>query len=135
MAFDSEDFKGPGGVNVAECLRVADAIERSPTFAMHRAFHQCGSPACIIGHAYGFDAENNTFEGAAAILGISYAFDGDSVSRQLFMPKLPGADFRASPGSKDFITNAHAAACLRKLAATGVVDWLGTKPASNSEAK
>lgn len=141
MAYDAEDFKGPNGVNVGEILRVADLVERSATFEMETVYHDCGSPSCIIGHTLtdaerqlhhtGPDDPSEAYEEidiAQARLGLS-----DDAADELFMPEHRGrADYFALPLESGWITNAHAAACLRKLAATGEVDWLGTKPAPSA---
>jgi hypothetical protein len=134
MAFDISNFKGPGGVNVAECLRVADLVERSNTFDMGRCVHMCGTPACIAGHAMTDDELHACWEDQ----GMAPARDAivrrlgitEPQSFALFNPShLRVADWLAYDATEPgFITAAHAAACLRKLAATGEVDWLGTKP-------
>lgn len=133
MAFDSSTMKGPGGVNVAECLRVADAVERSPAFDMTVEFHPCGTAACIFGHVVGSrtlweaDGDGTLYRLGEVALGIRH-----DAAMALFQPVLEEAYFRAEPGARGHITNAHAAACLRNLAATGEVDWLGTKPGAQS---
>jgi len=132
MAFDGKEFRGPGGVNVAECLRVAELVEKSATFDMRREFHACGTPACILGHTMPEAAEQfgkaytgvDFYAQAGAKLGL-----GERSYMRLFQPTLREvANWGAYEGEPAFITNAHAAACLRKLAETGEVDWLGTKP-------
>jgi hypothetical protein len=128
MAYDSADFKGPNGVKVANILRVADLVERSATFDMSEV-ENCGAPACILGHAAyaaGVDMGVDR-EWGARYFGLSIQAAADlflmssknvSVSKPLL--EAPWAFFRAS--------REHAAACLRKLAETGEVDWLGTQP-------
>lgn len=124
MAYDGKEFR-PNGVNVAEILRVADLVERSATFDMAHHFHQCGTPACIAGHvliSHGYSFGSTHM--AAGILGLN-----DEQRTRLML--VIGDDLKRLGYSQ--ITNAHAAACLRKLAATGVVDWLGTKPSTQPE--
>lgn len=121
MAYDSEDFKGPNGVNVGEILRVADLVERSKTFDMTEVHHTCGTPACIAGHVLG-SKRSNTYE-AAIILGID-----DARSDELFYLCSHTNAF-TNRLRLEAVTPAWAAACLRNLAATGAVDWKSTKPA------
>jgi hypothetical protein len=141
MAYDAENFVGPNGVNVAEILRVADLVEKSATFSMADIHHNCGTPACIYGHLVemhqhkidrevsGF-APSKAWERGCEILGIAH-----DLGCELFEPRQCAvAHWMAEPRTSSFITNAHAAACLRNLAATGVVDWLGTKPSPNTPA-
>lgn len=116
MAYDAQEFKGPGGVNVAECLRIADLVECSSTFTMNFTHHDCGTPACIYGHIVPADQDEPGWGKGAHALGISLA-----QAEELFCILSGGVGFNE-------VTPAHAAACLRKLAATGEVDWLGTKP-------
>jgi len=130
MAYDSGNFKGPGGVNVSEILRVADLVERSATFTMSCAYEDCGSPGCIVGHimgpkaAVGKDPDGRDWDdfsvASARVLGIS-----EDQAESLFRPERDrdGFDFFG-----DHLSPQHTAACLRKLAETGEVDWLGTKP-------
>lgn len=139
MAFDAEEFKGPGGVNVANLLALADVVDKSPTFSMGRV-HECGTPACIAGHGlalfgcklrgegWGLSATDDLT--LQAMLGLS-----EIQTSELFEPQLEdhGVEFDAGPGSFEYITSNHAAACLRHLAATGEVDWLGTKPNSTAQ--
>jgi hypothetical protein len=135
MAYDGREFRGPNDVNVAEILRVADLISASPSFNMSRWVHDCGTPACIAGHLVGtrvrkrvalLQAEDDAagieymIAKAAPLLAIS-----EEVARHLFMPWTL---FRSL--SSPEISAEWAAACLRKLAETGEVDWLGTKPAT-----
>lgn len=134
MAYDTSDFKGPGGVNVAVILALAEQVERSATLDMSEAIHPCGSAACIAGHAMTTKEARVAIEHGlhlgmreliAARLGITLP-----QSQELFNPAIPGGvHWMAPPDTSRFISAAHAAACLRKLAATGVVDWPGTKPA------
>lgn len=140
MALDGFEFRGPNGVNVAECLRVADLVEQSETFNMGDWGHECGTPACIAGHivstetlarvlgarkAYNRHASGPTCSTlvvalsclkseAAAVLGI-----GESAADALFVPPMR---------IQDSADGVWAAACLRNLAATGNVDWEGTRP-------
>lgn len=142
MAFDSGDFKGPGGVNVAECLRVADAVERSTTFGMLYV-HVCGTPQCIAGHALTAErllqyyhqsssAGHNDHYPLMAEAAVALGLDAhESAWASLFKPRNSAAHFDSRPGEDGYISAAHAAAVLRKLAATGEVDWLGTKPAGS----
>lgn len=132
MAYDAGNFKGPGGVNVAEVLRAADLVESVPPEEFDMA-NYCGTACCIAGHvlrdsAVPADKIAGKWDvAAAAILGLS-----EDQRLNLFAPAgvVHTVDCFAKRGEPGFITNAHAAACLRKLAATGEVDWLGTKPAS-----
>lgn len=130
MAYDGKEFHGPNGVNVAEILRVADLVERSATFDMVRAFHPCGSPACIIGHVLAVDDERNA-DHAALALGL---YPEGAQARTLFMPE-GRFHYRSGPGEFGHITNEHAALCLRNLAATGLVDWQATNPARAAQPK
>lgn len=133
MAYDAEEFKGPGGVNVAECLRVANQIERSSTFDMGQVLHDCKTPACIAGHvavANGFvrdpkgdhiNLQAMRFAREVLALQPQQAADLFCATSCVFGTTAENYDGMAA-------TPAHAAACLRKLAETGEVDWLGTKP-------
>jgi hypothetical protein len=127
MAFNGKEFKGPNGVNVAEILRVADAIERSETFTMKLEYHPCGTPACILGHTLPNVSgwKDELYDQAGELLGLP----DERQYMELFQPRTEVANWSSRPYSDSYITNAHAAACLRKLAETGVVDWAGTKPA------
>jgi hypothetical protein len=141
MTFDGKEFNGPGGVNVANLLALADVVEKSATFNMERV-HECGTPACIAGHGLALFGSKLRGEG----WGLSQASDdflqlklglSQDQTSDLFEPEVEdhGVSFWASVGEFEHITNAHAAACLRKLAATGVVDWIGTKPALSKAAQ
>lgn len=137
MAFDADNFKGPNGVNVAEILRVADDVEKSATFSMHVVVHDCGSAGCIMGHVLSQRQRFNLITRltdcdttARRKLKIS-----DAQARQLFYPREEGAHYQFTGDPADHITSAHAAACLRKLAATGKVDWIGTKPLLDKAAR
>lgn len=121
MAYDANEFKGPGGVNVAECLRVADLVERSSTFKMAFTHHECGTPACIYGHMVPLHEDESGWGKGARILGIT-----PEQAEELFC-------ITSCTVSYSDVTPAHAAACLRNLAATGEVDWLGTKPAAEGK--
>ena len=117
MAFEGADFKGPNGVNVAEILRVADAVERSTTFEMADTYHDdCGTPACIYGHLVPYNEDRHGWVAGTERLGIT-----EWQGQQLF--SCLGTSVNLSD-----VTPQWAAACLRKLAVTGVVDWIGTKP-------
>lgn len=133
MAYDGKEFKGPGGVNVAECLYAADLVEKASRFTMGEIYHSCGTPACIFGHIVSAEefAADKEADGWAADpwrLGAQRLGISSRQAYQLFEPVESCVHWSACRGSPLRITNAHAAACLRKLAATGEVDWLGTKP-------
>lgn len=112
--YDGDGFR-PNGLNVAEILRVADAVERSGTYDQTFCHHACGTPACIAGHVVGH-GHQPTWDAARDILGLT-----DKQAYPLFAA-CPLGFFSEAP------TNAHAAACLRHLAKTGEVDWAATKP-------
>ena len=104
-------------------LQIADDVEANADFDMG-TFYKCRTPGCIAGHAAARAkvvglVGSDTTDVAVKYLGIR-RYDS------LFYPvsACDGVHF-ASGG----ITSAHAAACLRKLAKTGEIDWLGTKPA------
>ena len=139
MAYDSADFKGPNGVNVAEILRVADAVERSASFDMSDWALPCGTPSCIAGHLVG-DAviavvnsmdRNNDNARIDYMLGVAAPMLGikKEAARVLFMPWCKHGNICSLNIQSDW-----ASACLRNLAETGEVDWLGTKPAPASPA-
>lgn len=132
MPFDGREFRGPGGVNSAECLRVADEIEKSANFNMAIVRHGCGTAACIAGHmmtegearwsttrTFGRNWSERAFNRIRRTLGLSRE-DAEA----LFMP---------SGFAHVTYTAKHGAAVLRHLAATGEVDWIGTKPAPGLE--
>lgn len=138
MAFDGEKFRGPGGVNVAECLRVADLVERSETFLMSTWVHPCGTPACIAGHLVGEQVRKviQPLSAQDDEAGIAYMLDVGAPllgiereqARVLFMPWVQNRSIESWHIKGDW-----AAACLRKLAETGEVDWLGTKPQQGAQ--
>ena len=93
----------------------------------------CYSPACIAGWTCfladgsvpGDDSQSDDHPvhvRAAELLGIR-----DVTADLLFAPTGYGAFYTAPPGNPGHISPARAAATLRRLADTGVVDW-GTAP-------
>lgn len=150
MAFDAQGFQkvsdGPApagpevgtlkGLKIAKILRVADAVEKSAMFTMEQYVHDCGTAACIAGHSVSSRTRARASNGPATNLEkearIALGLD-DVRAWELFHPNHSYADWWVSEGMTGWISPPHAAACLRKLAATGEVDWLGTKP-SKAEA-
>ena len=113
----------------ARILQIADDVEANAGFDMRTYYHDCGTPSCIAGfaHARAVDAgmadvgettAYRTSDAASEYLGIPQA-------RALFSPRTDTDGVSFMSGG---ITSAHAAACLRKLAKTGEIDWRGTKP-------
>ena len=123
---------------------VADTIERlefgyeKGQFGMSDFIHSpteedpysCHSPACIAGWTC-FLADGivlsdvnpmtdrmTAYERAAELLGLDFEMAG-----KLFAPIRENAHFEALPGRQGYISPERAAATLRRLADTGVVDW------------
>ena len=120
MPYDSNH-----SVNAAECLALAELIERVPLeeFDMSMVTHSCGAPSCMAGWwAYGAKYDGADKMGAAAIaLNLSRIEESD-----LFTPgaSSPGVDkLHDNCVSPYDATSAQAARVLRHLAATGEVDW------------
>lgn len=100
-------------------LRLANTIERSPTYNQGTWVHPCGSPACIAGHA---TSQCNMEHNNALPLTnphIAEAYMGLSVTSAHYM--FSGAPLVMTRGRMP--TNKEAAAVLRNYVSTGVVDW------------
>ena len=127
-------------VNKESCYMVADIVEGKQEIVRRRTryevrgfnmgfykFLDCNSPACIAGHAAvaaGVNIQNVGLgyirESAKHFLGI----EDDDTANELFAPTGSVASFIAgSPDLGNFITDYHAAAVLRHLGDTGIVDW------------
>ena len=118
-------------MNKENILKLADTIDKCNTvacgeeddeyyqFSMENYWFDCGTPACISGWA------DELFGDSRTSLGIT-----GGQAHQLFEPRNYYADFRRQPGQEGHITARHAAAVLRNLVETGVVDWsVGAKNA------
>lgn len=116
-------------LQVDRIRHLADVIEAQPHtelndstgFNMSDWTHNCGTPSCICGWA---NHLRNESEGRTVMLaspreaGRWLGFDDDDDRRYvLFKPST------IDPDNWNAITPAHAAAVLRHLADTGVVDW------------
>lgn len=131
-------------INVENILKVADAIEQHSIAelgfnmnyehyvsgeydrceSLDRSGHGCGTVACIIGWTNAVFASEplGLSETAVAHLGISVR-DGD----RLFWPDKERWGIR----TYDDITPAQAVSTLRRLAATGEVDWSDAAPSKS----
>ena len=94
-------------------------------FSMAQFYYECGTPACIAGWAdFLWSADHtddfHTGERARDILGLE-----EDLSHELFEPAFVygEVDIGAFDYEKEFISPERAAAVLRNLANTGVVDW------------
>ena len=123
-------------MNTALMLDVADHIEhlewgeRPGCFKMRNYTHgnerSCRTPACIAGWTIALGHDNpadvwgeKIFDVARELLGISF-----SEGVQLFMPMGTVASYIITDReSRAHISLARAAAVLRHLAYTGIVDW------------
>ena len=126
-------------MNVDRIRQLADHIEKLPyvparrarkevpSFSMRWLDYNCGTPACIAGWAIEMWPEKDTTERSLQRARVCLDVWGP-LSKHLFVPEFPSANYDAKKGQRGHITPAHAAACLRKLAETGEVDWEGTKP-------
>lgn len=86
------------------------------------ARRDCGTVACIAGHAAAISSGSVTsFSEAAEWLGLPY----DETAVELF---FPGDSSGINVPSWSKITPAHAGAVLRRLAETGRVDWTAVLP-------
>ena len=105
-------------------LALADFVEQSQTFDMRFPFHECGTPACLLGHAKALARVRGWRFGApgGTLLGLDY-----SQIDKLYSP-MGRFHFHSEPHQDSFITQPHAVACLRNLAETSEVDWEGTAP-------
>ena len=127
--------------DIEKINRLADRIEecnnvrpsdhdpfQGPSFSMVQAWYSCGSAACIIGHNHEMHGRNvqdtshqlneNSLSVLASELGITR-----EQSWKLCAPVEDRADFAHDPGQPGYISQRHAAAVLRNLAAAGEVDW------------
>jgi hypothetical protein len=115
MAFDAQH-----SVNVAECLALADFLEKLPINRFNYntwGIADCGTTACIAGWQImrsGRKLNYNVDEMAAADLGLD-----EQQADTLFN----GSTFNLCGIARSAITPIHAARVLRHLAATGEVDW------------
>ncbi len=118
-------------IDVANHIEHLEWGERPGCFGMRLFTHQglgghCGTPACIagwtvaIGHDNPTSVQNNdAFDEARALLGLTLT---EGVS--LFMPsKSVACYYTTDPESQKHISPARAAAVLRHLAYTGIIDW------------
>lgn len=135
-------------MNKERILELADAVEGSGTFTMNTVAHWeivgtediCQSPACIDGHCCDlWPLDDMTFaetveyyERGLDPRGLYYCARALDISagqaKELCEPKTENFKWSIIPSQPGHITNQHAAACLRNLAATGKVDWEGTAP-------
>ena len=107
--FSMEDYEAMSGCELTHCI---------------------GGLAIILFTEDGF-SKFSIFDRAMSLLGLDYRQAGC-----LFLPdpirdtdneKNQPFYYRAVPGQPGYITRKHAIACLRNLAETGEVDWVGTK--------
>lgn len=112
-------------MNKDRVLALADFVEQSETFDMRFPFHDCGTPACLLGHAKALARVRGWrfAEPGGILLGLN----SQQIDR-LYSPMTGRYHFHSEPHQDSFITQAHAVACLRNLAETGEVDWKGTAP-------
>ena len=107
-------------------------------FDMRQPYHWCGAPACIAGWACWMASSGTDRSAPVSILGWISSNTAGSPTLQisgtwlgiggttkgfLFTPSSRFADWTAGPGELGWVTPQHAAAVLRNLAETGVVDW------------
>ena len=116
---------------------LADRIERcdevetkahkpgmGPAFTMLRSSYDCGSPACLLGHAH--DMLRKTTLSIAKYYYTTFATDLGITRDQaieLYAPNNDFACFLVGSWNCRWITKHHAVAVLRHLANTGEVDW------------
>ncbi|MCI0562018.1 MAG: hypothetical protein MN733_26320 [Nitrososphaera sp.] len=120
----------PLSTKAARLLRLADRVEKSKTFDMSDFFHECGTPACIAGHAFLQKAEDKgkAFFGAEyGQLRFEETVEYLELSKEeailLFTPSFVWAHYEARPGEPGFISAELAVRVLRRFALTGVIDW------------
>ena len=127
-------------MNKIRILQLAEQIDKTefldrklvrpavPSFCMGFVKYHCGSPACLMGwteHMFGPISSSGNFFETGRLLGLSVL-----EAERLFDPSEFDDQFRKDVGVFELrtITPDWAAACLRRLAETGEVDWVGTKP-------
>ena len=111
-------------MNKKRILELAEYIENSGTYDQAFYFHSCGTPGCIAGHAAAlFKPENNSpyyihySEIGKKILGLNLVDSVELFDPEPYKDELDEFNFYREPTAKD------AAAVLRNLADTGIVNW------------
>lgn len=116
-------------------LALADRIEEDAGKLWdmrHTGNPRCGTPGCMIGHAQAMMIEEGKiliFDGEVRANGTVGAWLGIpnlGVQAHLFTPNFGSACYWAGAEHPSFISHQRAAAQLRRLAATGGVDWEAT---------
>lgn len=137
-------------MNEDRIRRLADHVEslawgnEEGKFCMWMWRHDCGAPACIAGWAWHLffheavdagemnlagtsldprNAPQTNYEGSSSYQGRCLLGISAGQADRLFAPTQPGAECHAGPGREGHISPQRAAACLRRLADTGRVEW------------
>ena len=107
------------------------SLSRINKFCMGFMRFDCGSPACLMGWALDMFGKDEGLKSTEyAVVGELLDMDADP-ARMLFNPDQFDEMFIRElglMGTMYKITPQWAANCLRSLANTGFVDWIGTKP-------
>ena len=93
-----------------------------PAFNMSSVVYECGAPACLIGHSDAMHGRSYGDRGRNANLAVDLGITEEQAD-ELCAPERDHADYCVNPGDPGYITKEHAAAVLRHLAGTGMVDW------------
>lgn len=104
-------------------LRLADAVEDSGSFDMTMYRHECGTPACIAGHAAALAGIDRTEGPAIARAARDWLGLDEERGSELFWPENEHANWWGLTRRFQKVTRAHAGAVLRHLAETGRIDW------------
>ena len=114
-------------MNRANVMATIESIRLSETFDMSR-YHwadDCGTPACIAGHACYASSVTSMPHTGEAVAGHAAHWLGldDEKAKELFEPNSEHASFKADEGESWFISKERAIRVLENLLTTGVVDW------------